>query len=70
MWKNTFSKMYSGLQKVMSIVSIITFNILDLKKILNFYYNPYIANMTIDDSLHPFLQSSVHTSTLISNFEH
>ena len=24
-----------------------------------FYYNPYIKNLTIDDSLHPFLQSSV-----------
>ena len=50
--------MYSGLQKGMSIVLIITFD--TLEKILNFYYNPYIANMTIDDSLHPFLQSSVY----------
>ena len=49
--------MYSGLQKVMSIVSIIAFNILDFKKILNFYYNPYIANMTIGDSLHPFCKA-------------
>ena len=40
-----------------SIVSIITFDILE--KILNFYYNPYIKNITIDDSLHPFFQSSV-----------
>ena len=49
--------MYSALQKGMSIVSINTLDIIE--KILNFYYNPYISNMTIDDSLHPFLQSSV-----------
>ena len=29
-----------------------TFDI--IKKILNFYYNPYIKNMTIDDLLHSF----------------
>ena len=50
--------MYTALQKGMSIVSIITFD--TLEKILNIYYIPYIANMTIDDSLHTFLQSSVH----------
>ena len=49
--------MYSALQKGMSIVSIITFDIIG--KILNIYYNPYIKNTTIDDSLHPFLQSIV-----------
>ena len=38
---------YSVLPKGMSIVSIITFDIIE--KILNFYYNPYIVNMTIDD---------------------
>ena len=49
---------YTALQKGMSIVLIIRFD--TLEKILNFYYYPYIKNMTIDDSLHPFLQSSVH----------
>ena len=57
--------MYTGLQKGMSIVSIITLDIIE--KILNFYYNPYIANMTIDDSLHPFLQSSVQCYNAISH---
>ena len=45
--------MYSGLQKGMSIVSIIKFDIIGKK--LKFNYNPYIKNMTIDDSLHPFI---------------
>ena len=36
----------------MSVVSIITFSILE--KILNIYYNLYIKNITLDDSLHPF----------------
>ena len=39
--------MYGALQKGMSIVSIILFD--TLEKILNLYYNAYIANMTIDD---------------------
>ena len=47
--------MYTGLQKGMSIVSIITFDIIE--NILNNNYNPYIANMTIDDSLHPFCKA-------------
>ena len=41
------SARYSALQKGMSLESI------------NIYYNPYIANMTIDDSLHPFLKMTV-----------
>ena len=35
--------MYSGLQKGMSIESIITFD--TLEKILNFYFNPYTINI-------------------------
>ena len=52
--------MYSGLQKGLSIVSIMTFD--TLEKILNIYYNPYINN---DDSLHPFLQTSVQETNFI-----
>ena len=59
-------KMYTALQKGMSIVLIIRFD--TLEKILNFYYNPYIKNMTIDDSLHPFLQSSVLSVYLNDDF--
>ena len=49
--------MYNTLQKGMSIVSIITFDIIE--KILNFYFYAYIKKMTIDDVLHPFLQMTL-----------
>ena len=39
--------MYSGLQNCVSIVSIMTFDIIG--KIFNFELNPYISGMTIDD---------------------
>ena len=39
--------MYSGLQNCVSIVSIMTFDIIG--KIFNFELNPYISSMTIDD---------------------
>ena len=50
--------MYNSLQKGMSIVSIIRFDITE--KILN----PYFNNMTIDDSLHPFMQMTVHVDCI------
>ena len=49
--------MYTASQEEMTIVSTIRFDILE--KILNFYYNPYIKDTNIDDSLHPFLQMTV-----------
>ena len=53
LWYFDFER-YSGLQKGMSIVSIITFDIIE--KILNFYYN---KNMTMIRCI-PFLQGTVH----------
>ena len=40
-------RMYSGLQNCVSIVSIMTFDIIG--EIFNFELNPYISSVTIDD---------------------
>ena len=58
---------YSGLQNCVSIISIMTFDIID--KVLNFESNPYISSMTIDNYCTQFCKAvymSVDKSKLIS----
>ena len=47
-----------SIESILTRVNRVTFD--TLEKILNFNYNHYIANMTIDYSLHPILEKAVY----------